>query len=289
MAGLKGVTVIRPVQKDLYAVIGNPVKHSLSPVMMNAVFKKLGIPALYLALELDDLAADLKTLAQMSLKGLSITIPHKETAFLLADSVDDSARAIGAVNTYRLMDGGWEAINTDWLGVIGAIGGSLRAFEGKRALVLGAGGVARAAAFAMKQAQASLTIANRGIDRGKALAEAFNGRFLPLQELQNLEEGFEFDAIIQCTSVGLAPGDSSRILPNRFFRPHMVVLDTVYRPLWTPFLVGARDAGCRVIPGAEMLIHQGLAQLRWWLGDRISTERALPIMREAVMEVLQHE
>lgn len=113
--------MIRPVQKDLYAVIGNPVAHSLSPVMMNALFEALRIPAVYLALQVDDPAEDLVTLSRLGIRGLSITIPHKESAFRLAERTDEPARAIGAVNTLRLRGTRWEGLNTDWVGAISAL------------------------------------------------------------------------------------------------------------------------------------------------------------------------
>ena len=113
--------MIRPVQKDLYAVIGNPVDHSLSPVMMNAVFEALKIPAVYFALQVDGLAEDLTILAKLGVRGLSVTIPHKESAYRLAVNVDEPSQAMGAVNTLRLQGTRWEGRNTDWIGAITAL------------------------------------------------------------------------------------------------------------------------------------------------------------------------
>jgi shikimate dehydrogenase len=317
--------MIRPVQKELYAVIGNPVAHSLSPVMMNAVFEALSIPAVYLALQVDDPAEDLETLSRMGFRGLSVTIPHKESAFRLAERTDDEpARAIGAVNTLRLRGTRWEGLNTDWVGAMSALNRAMcqsatqhhigapppedentrrqanapthhsslithHSLEGKRALVLGAGGVARAVVYGLKRERAAITIINRGIERGKALARAFDCAFLPALELQRLEEAAAFDIIIQCTSVGLMDEEELTLIPDSLLRPGTVVLDTVYRPLWTAFLRKAKAAGCIVVPGVEMLLHQGIAQLGWWFGDVIQPEAGLPVMREALMGTLTDE
>ncbi len=283
--------MIRPVQKGLYAVIGNPVAHSLSPIMMNAVFETLKIPAVYLALEVDHPEEDLATLSKLGIQGLSVTIPHKESACRLAVSVDEPAEVMGAVNTLRLCGTHWEGRNTDWIGVVASLRGHLEQFAGKRALVIGAGGVARAVVYGLNREGAVVTVANRSIDRGEALARASGCDFLPLAELQRskIRAHFEFDIIVQCTPVGLMNQGPSGIISETLLRPGVVVLDTVYRPLWTPFLCGARAAGCIVVSGAEMLLHQGVAQLEWWFGEAIRPEAVLPIMRSALMGVLEHE
>ena len=316
--------MIRPVQKDLYAVIGNPVAHSLSPVMMNAVFQALNIPAVYVALEVEDLVEDLVTLSRTGFQGLSVTIPHKESAYRLAECADDPARDIGAVNTLRLRGTHWEGLNTDWIGAISVLNHAMcqsatqhhasapsleinnmarevfapshhsslityHSLEGKRALILGAGGVARAVVYGLKREGAVVTISNRGMERGKALAHAFDCAFLPALELQRLDETAAFDIIIQCTSVGLMDEAEFTLFPDSLLRSGTLAMDTVYRPHWTAFLGKAEAAGCITVPGVEMLLHQGIAQLAWWFGDLIQPEAVLPVMREALMGILIDE
>jgi shikimate dehydrogenase len=331
--------MIRPVQKDLYAVIGNPVEHSLSPVMMNAVFDALKIPAVYLALQVDNLPEDLVALARLGIRGLSVTIPHKGTAYRLAERVDEASQAMGAVNTLRLDVTRWEGRNTDWIGAITALrrkmdpsapchraehspAGDERSsphlnapprhsaldnqefLAGKRALVVGAGGVARALIYGLKCMGARVTISNRGIARGETLAKDFGCDFLSPAELSGLTSQAEFDMIVQCTSVGLTPASSAitgqeqrtksqepqedfTLIPDALFRPGTVAMDTVYRPLRTPFLRKAEAAGCVIVSGLDMLLHQGAAQLEWWLGEVIRPEVVEPIMRKALMRVLE--
>jgi shikimate dehydrogenase len=340
--------MIQPVQKDLYAVIGNPVTHSLSPIMMNAVFAALSIPAVYLALQVDNLADDLATLAKLGIQGLSVTIPHKELAFRLAVETDVPAQAMGAVNTLRLSGSRWEGRNTDWIGALSALRHALEqsaphrhtetpplqdegthreantpsigalhnthhglqpenpkseirnpksstsfltphSFQGQRVLLIGAGGVARAVGYGLKREGAAITISNRGMERGEALARAFEGEFLPLSELQRQGATLAFDIIVQCTSVGLLDEAEFTLIPDSLFRPGVVAMDTVYRPLWTSFLSKAKAVGGVIVPGVEMLLHQGVAQLEWWFEELIRPEAVLPIMRTALMGILADE
>jgi len=280
--------VIQPVQTDLFAVIGHPVAHSLSPTMMNAVFRNLGIPAAYLALDADSLEDDLRALAAVGFRGLSVTIPHKESALRLAAEVDETAAAIGAVNTLRLQDGKWEGRNTDWIGAVEALKREIP-LRSKKALVIGAGGAARAVAYGLKHEGASTTITNRTLSRGEDLARALQCELIPLETLAGLGDGHGFDLVVQCTSVGLAGRDSVLPLPDSFLVPGMVAMDIVYRPVWTPFLRSAAQRGCRVVKGYEMLLHQGVAQLEWWLEQTIPDQGGLQIMRSALEKALVHD
>lgn len=262
---------------DHYGVIGNPVSHSLSPAMMNAAFKAMDVPAVYVAVQVETLDEEmLNGFVKKGFKGLSVTLPHKEKAYRLAQRVGETARAMGAVNTLRWCEeGGWEGRNTDWVGAVRALR-EVSSLEGKRAAIIGAGGVARAVAYGLKREGAQVVVSNRSAERGETLAKTFQCDFIPLTEL----EQHRFDLVVQCTSVGLMGGDPVRLVSDSFFRPGMVVMDTVYRPLWTPFLLSAREAGCIVVTGLEMLLYQGVAQLEWWLG------RPAPavVMREALVK-----
>ncbi len=274
--------MIHVVQSDLYAVIGHPVGHSLSPAMMNAAFAGLGLDAHYLAFDTDDCAGALRLLADLGVRGLSVTIPHKQTACQLAMKLDETAHAIGAVNTLkRLPDSGdWEGINTDWLGAVRALQ-QVTQLSGKRALVVGAGGSARAVVYGLMHEGAVVSITNRTPERGEALAETFQCGFVPIPETSQPC----FDIVVQCTSVGLAGTPASELLPKSVLRSGMVVMDLVYRPRWTPFLTAARDVGCITVSGLDMLLFQGVAQFEWWL------QRPAPLsqMKEALLRAFSRE
>lgn len=278
--------MIVPVPRDLYAVVGNPVGHSLSPHMMNALFASLNIPAVYVSLQVDSFAGDFETLTRMGFSGLSVTVPHKEAAFRLVDEIDETAFAIGAVNTLKRTGTRWAGRNTDWIGSTRALKQATE-LKGKRILVLGAGGAARAVVFGLEREGASVVVANRTVDRGTALAKAFRCGFMPLSELERVETGRSFDVVVQCTSAGME-GTSPLLVPTTLlFRPGMVVMDIVYRPLLTPFLAAAREAGCTIVNGLEMLLHQGAAQLEWWLGRPIPDESGIAVMRECLIRSLE--
>lgn len=278
--------MIKPVQRELYAVIGNPVSHSLSPLMMGAAFEALGHPAVYLALEVDAFEEDLGVLTAVGLRGLSVTLPHKLEAFRLAVERDETAEAIEAVNTLRREGTGWQGRNTDWLGAILALK-QVTALERKKALVLGAGGVARAVVYGLMREGARVTVANRDEARGRRLAEGFGCSFVPLDALRAEPTARRFDVVVQCTSVGLMKSGSVSLVPDSFFRAGMAVMDTVYRPAWTDFLLSAKAAGSAVVRGSEMLIYQGVAQLEWWLGKSMPLH-VVNRMRAAVEGALLH-
>lgn len=280
--------MIRPVQKQIFAVIGHPVEHSLSPHMMNAVFDEFGIPAVYLALDVDDLAQDLGLILQSGFMGLSVTIPHKEKAFSLSLCTDPAAQRIGAVNTLRRSSNKWEGCNTDWVGAIGALKPCFHSLSGRSALVLGAGGVARAVIYGLKSEDVSVVVCNRGIERGRKLAEAFDCQFVTFEELRTFTEVRPFDLIVQCTSVGLNQNSVPLPVPSNLFGPGVVVLDTIYRPLETAFLLNAKRSGSTVVCGVEMLVRQGLAQLQWWFEKQMPEEKALVLMRNTLLKVLQN-
>jgi shikimate dehydrogenase len=273
--------MIRPEQKKLFAVIGNPVRHSLSPVMMSAAFNAMGVPALYAALYVDELVQDLDLLHKAGYSGLSVTIPYKEIACRLAVEIDETAEDIGAVNTLLRSNLGWQGRNTDWIGALRALA-RVTEIGGRSALILGAGGAARAVAYGLKRAGASVTISNRCAERGRNLSEQLRCDFIPLNTLE--ETRTDFDIVVQCTSVGLSDNGPAAIVSDSFFRHEMTVMDIVYRPQLTAFSKSAEKAGCTIVSGLDMLLYQGAAQLEWWLGRPIPETPVIAAMREALEE-----
>ncbi len=275
--------MIRPEQKKLFAVIGNPVHHSLSPVMMSACFKALGLPALYTAFYVDELERDLNVLHKAGFSGLSVTLPYKEMVCRLAERIDTTAKEIGAANTLRRTDLGWEGCNTDWTGALRALS-AVCEVSGRSALIIGAGGAARAVAYGFRKVGAKLTISNRCVERGSSLSKQLAAGFIPLSKLE--KPGAKFDIVVQCTSSGMGEDRETTIVPASFFKPEMTVMDIVYSPRWTAFSRAAKDAGCTVVSGLDMLLYQGAAQLEWWLGRPIFETPAVDAMRQALEEAV---
>jgi shikimate dehydrogenase len=273
--------MIRPEQKKLFAVIGNPVRHSLSPIMMSAAFQAMGVQALYAALYVDELVQDLELLHKAGYSGLSVTVPYKEIACRLSVEIDETAEDIGAVNTLLRSNIGWQGRNTDWIGALRALS-RVAEIGDRSALVLGAGGAARAVAYGLRRAGASVTISNRCVERGRNLSERFLCDFIPLSSLE--ETRTDFDIVVQCTSVGLAENSQAAIVSDSFFRPEMTVMDIVYGSRETAFSKSAGMAGCRIVSGLDMLLYQGAAQIEWWLGRPVPETPVIAAMREALEE-----
>jgi shikimate dehydrogenase len=246
-------------------VCGWPVGHSRSPAMHNAALAALGLGDWHyqkLPLPPELFAETVRALPGQGFVGVNVTIPHKEAALALADTATDTARAVGAANTLTFAAGGAvEADNTDVGGLLDAIA-PVREVAGSRALVLGAGGSARAAVFALLSAGAAdVQVWNRTPERAKTLCADLGGRAVIEPEAADL--------IVQCTSVGLKDdGDPFKRLPldADTFGAGICVVDLVYRDDSTALLAAARSRGADVVDGLEVLVGQGARALERWTG-----------------------
>jgi 3-dehydroquinate dehydratase/shikimate dehydrogenase len=264
----------------VYGVIGDPVGHSLSPQMQNAGFQAKWMDAVYLPFRVRDLKDFLGAIASLPISGFSVTLPHKERIIPHLDGCDPLAAAIGAVNTVVVRGGGkLYGYNTDYVGV-------LRAFQrrmplrGSRVLILGAGGVARACAFALAQAGATVCVCARRPPRAKALAKAVGGEAVARTQLQREF----FDAIVNATPVGMHPVTGRSPLEARELNCRLV-FDTIYRPQQTKLLQLAERRGIETVSGLEMFVAQGTAQWEIWTGERAPVE----VMRRAAVRALERE
>jgi len=243
-------------------LLGGKLGHSVSPRMMNRVLADAGIDALYVPWEGADPARMLAAFPEIGAIGAAVTIPLKETIVPLLDGLDPAAARIGAVNTVYLTRDGLRGANTDAGGALDAIGKELPDLEGLRALVLGAGGAARALVFGLVDAGARVTIVNRTAARAEALARESGATAAALDAV----DPAAIDLLVNTTPVGQWPEVEESPVPQAYLRPRMTVFDVVYNPEETRLLASARAAGCRTIPGIEMLAHQGARQVRAWLG-----------------------
>ncbi len=218
-------------ETHLYAVLGNPVRHSLSPALHNGAFRRMGLNAVYLAFEVQNLPEAIAGIRGLGIRGVSVTIPFKAEIISLLDEVDETARKIKAVNTILNRDGRLIGYNTDWSGAIEALEQKVR-LEGKRVLLLGAGGAARAIGYGLKRRRAEILLCNRSLQKGKALAEEIGCAWKPLSAAKD----FEADLLINATSVGMHPYGRVSPVPKAILRQGMTVMDIVYRPLRTRLL-----------------------------------------------------
>ncbi len=244
-----------------FAVLGYPVGHSLSPVMHNAAFAATGFAGLYAAIPVREIRAAVAGLKALDFRGASITIPHKQAVMECLDEVEKEARRIGAVNTLLNREGRLAGWNTDGAGAMEALK-EKTPLAGRQAAVLGAGGAARAVAFGIREEGGTVTIFNRGRQRGEALAAELEADFRPLSEFR----GEDYELLINTTPVGMAPAAGETPVPAGRLRPGLVVMDIVYNPLRTRLLAEAEAAGCLTIDGLEMFVRQGARQFELWTG-----------------------
>jgi shikimate dehydrogenase len=258
------------------AVIGHPVAHSRSPAMQNAALEALGLSGewSYDAIDVEPagFAERLRALPGEGFVGVNVTIPHKGAAIEVADRASEAATEIGAANTLSFGEGEIRADNTDASGLLAALPGTL---EEKTALVLGAGGSARAAVWALAGHDASVSVWNRTPERADALVGRLSGSRVSDEEARR----GEFDLIVNCTAVGMADEDPFAELPldPERFDADLIVVDLVYAGAESRLVHEAREHGATAVDGLEILVRQGAESLRIWTGE----EPPLDVMRSA--------
>ena len=266
-------------QAKIYGVVADPVRHSISPAVHNRAFQARRMDAVYIPLlthagQLKDL---METAGKLPLAGFSVTIPHKQKIMRYLDAIEPLARRIGAVNTVWRKAGKWRGANTDAAGVTKPLARRLRLVKAS-VLLVGNGGGARGAAFALVDAGARVSIVGRNPDRVRALAQACGGEALAGGQLGDRH----FDALVHATPLGMYPHAGECYFPDRI--PADVVFDMVYNPIETLLCRRAAEQGRTVIPGWEMFIEQAVEQFQIWTGE--PAPRA--VMERAALEALGH-
>lgn len=244
---------------ELFGVLGSPLGHSLSPVMHNTGFAETGRDALYIPLEAADVD-DFESFAEaFDLRGASVTAPFKEAVMTSQVKTDDIGRKVGAVNTLRKTERGWEGTNTDVAGFLDPLDGKLT-LKGCRATILGAGGAARGVAVALSTAGAQVSISARQAERAKTVASLVGGATCAFPPATG-----SWDLLVNTTPLGTYPNvDSSPVSAAAL--DGALVYDLVYNPPVTKLLSDAEAAGCEVVGGLGMLVAQAERQFAWWTG-----------------------
>jgi shikimate dehydrogenase len=267
---------------EVCCLIGDPVEHSLSPLIHNAGYEALGINFIYVLFRARDVKQAIGSVREMGIRGASITIPHKTGVMEYIDEIDPLAREIGAVNTIVNNDGVLTGFNTD-------CGAALKALEevvslrGKKVVLIGSGGAALAVALGLKQNGVELIILNRTVEKARALAERVNaGDFGGLERLPLISSA---DILINATPVGMWPQTDESIIPGELLHDRLTVFDIVYNPKDTRLLVDAREKGCAVVYGYKMLLYQAAMQFELFTGY----QAPLPVMEHALTGALGKE
>ncbi|MEH7178827.1 shikimate dehydrogenase [Neobacillus vireti] len=270
--------------EKLLAVLGNPIGHSMSPVMLNDVIKVNNIEAYYLPFHVknDDLPAAIRGLRAIGVLGFNVTIPHKTAIIPLLDEVDKLALSIGAVNTVVNENGRLIGYNTDGYGFLKGLNAYITSLSDKKVLVIGAGGAARAIYFTMaKMKPLAIDIANRTIGKAEELIAAcpFDTSSKALSLVEAGDQLAEYDVIIQTTMIGMHPKIEEIPISLEHLNQQSLVCDIIYNPLETQFLKEAREKGATIQNGIDMFVYQGALAFEKWTGIFPDVNR----MRENVL------
>lgn len=274
------------------AVIGDPVEHSLSPAIHNAAFEFCNLDMVYTAFHVmkGDVEGALAGVCSLGIRGLSVTLPHKVDILSFLDSVEPLAGRIGSVNTVTNLDGRLHGSSTDGPGALRAFEAQQVEAAGKRILLLGSGGAARAIAFALADLSPAPSLQILGVleDELNQLGDDLVGSTeasvrWALLDRDRIAAGVDrAEIVIHATPVGMAPKTEASLLPEGMIRSDQVVFDAVYTPFETKLLRIAREAGARTVPGLGMFVHQAAIQFELWTGKDAPVE----IMTEAVRRAL---
>lgn len=271
-------------------VIGDPIEHTLSPIMHNAAFNNLKLDYAFLAFKVKPAEVEnaISGMRALSIYGLNVTMPHKSTVINFLDEIDQAAKAIGSVNTILNKDGRLFGFNTDGVGALEALRENGVEPKGRKVLLLGAGGAARAIAYTLAQEAGELVVLNRTVKQSAELVSllkrTFNKKVVadslsPSVIQENLRDS---DILVNATSVGMKPNANQSPIAPEWLKPDLAVLDIVYNPVETRLAKDAKAAGAKVISGVEMLIYQGAASFEIWTGCSAPVE----VMRQAVLNKL---
>jgi shikimate dehydrogenase len=275
----------------VYGVIGDPIEHTLSPTLQNAAFTALGLDCIFLAfpVKTGQVKEALDGVRALGICGLNVTMPHKNAVIEYLDEIQEAAKFLKAVNTVQNKNGKLQGYNTDGVGAVNALKENGTDPRGKRVLLLGAGGAARAIAFALTKEASELVILNRTEVQASGLASSLievtekkiSSGILSPESLEVCLQ--ETDILINATSIGMKPNHKISPVPANLLKPNLSVMDIVYNPVETQLAKDAKAAGANVVSGVEMLIYQGAAAFEIWTGQNAPVD----VMRKAALNQLQ--
>ncbi|MBU0477544.1 shikimate dehydrogenase [bacterium] len=279
---------------QLCAVIGNPIEHSLSPAIHNAAFDHLGLNYVYVAFRVRDVSSAIAGIRGLGIKGISVTIPHKVEIIKYLDETDEVAMQISSVNTIVNENGNLKGCTTDGTAAVRSLKEKGLDIKGKRILILGSGGAARAIAFTlvMKEKPASLVIGGIIKDELDKLVQDVKGfssldsKYLMgfITNEKSLEKRIQdVDILIQCTPVGMHPKTDNTPVPKRLLRDSLAVFDIIYNPLKTRLIRDAEETGCVVVSGIDMFVYQAALQFELWTGKTAP----IKVMKKVLLENLK--
>ncbi|HUS58664.1 MAG TPA: shikimate dehydrogenase [Planctomycetota bacterium] len=263
----------------VYGVIANPVAHSMSPAIHNAAFSETGIDAIYLPFKVDEPVSFVNAFKAIDVQGYSVTIPHKETIMPAMDEIDATARKIGAINTVVNRGGRLFGYNTDYIAAVGELEKATE-LRGRKALMIGAGGGARAIAFGLVQKGVKLTVTDIASEKAQKLADDVHCSWDYIDHVR----APEVDILLNATPIGMHPKTDESPVPADWLRPETVVFDIVYNPIETRLLREARRRGCKTVSGFDMFVSQAVAQFELWTGRKAPVATMADVVRRRLTQ-----
>lgn len=261
-------------------LIGDPIEHSLSPLIHHAGYQALGINYVYVPFRVKDIKRAIEGMRGLGIRGASITMPHKTSAIKYIDKIDPLAEEIGAVNTIVNDEGALTGYNTDCDGALQTLE-EVATLGGKKVVLIGSGGAASAIAIGLKKNGVELVVLNRTEDKARTLAKKVDAE--DSGSLERLGEISSADILINATSVGMWPKANESIIPKHLLHNRLAVFDTVYNPKETRLLAEARERGCAIVYGYKMLLYQAAKQFELFTGY----QAPLPAMESALIQALE--
>ena len=273
---------------QICGVIGDPIAHTLSPTIHNAAFNHLKLNFIFLAFRVksDNLEHALEGIRSLGIRGLNVTMPHKITITRYLDETDSTVKFLSSANTILNHKGKLSGFNTDGVGALKALHENGLDPYGKKVVLLGAGGAAKAIAYTLSKEAKTLYILNRTPEKAAVLADVLNrmsnnkivGNILTPSSIQSSLRGA--DVLINSTSVGMSPAVNESLVSPKWLKPSLTVMDAVYNPVETKLLKDAKTVGARIISGVEMLLYQGAEAFKIWTGNTAPIE----VMRTAALD-----
>ncbi len=257
-----------------FCLIGHPVEHSMSPTMWNPALQELDLDYIYVAFNVhpDDLEKAINGIRALGIKGVNVTIPHKETIIKYIDEIDPIARKMGAINTIKNDNGLLKGRNTDGDGARKSLIDAGCEISGKKILILGSGGVARAICYILsKEAEKIILtdiIEERAINLAKEVKDKMKAEVIgKLSSETNIKEEIkDTDILINATPLGMYPKVNASPISKELLQSNLFVFDVIYNPLETKLMKEAAEIGCKTLGGLDMLINQGVIAFEWWTG-----------------------
>lgn len=274
----------------ILCVIGHPIEHSMSPIMHNAAIQDLGLNYIYIAFDVppNKLKEALKGFKSLNIKGINVTLPHKENAIEFIDKVDEIAQRIGAINAIKNENGLLIGRNTDAEGANKALLNARCEITGKNVVLIGAGGAAKAISYSLASDTNKITVINRSEDRAKKLVSELKSKMdlniesKKYSEIILKEEISNADLLINATPVGMFPAIDISPVSKKALHRELFVFDLIYNPLETQLIKDSKEIGCQTLSGLDMLVNQGALAFEWWTNKKPNLE----LMKLRIIEYL---